>query len=123
MQYIHLSKVGGLDEAQLSEVNIDEMRVHATLQFVSLKKLNRVAHFRCKKVRDATSDAKQKIDVQHLKLQNLLYEVAHLQKEITKCLQFCSKDEDISLVSVNQFYAEAPAEISRPEVRTMMCIS
>ena len=32
--------------------------------------------------------AKQKIDQQHLQLQNLLYEVMHLQKEITKCLEF-----------------------------------
>ena len=32
--------------------------------------------------------SKQKIDQQHLQLQNLLYEVMHLQKEITKCLEF-----------------------------------
>ena len=32
--------------------------------------------------------AKQEIDKHHLKLQNLLYEVMHLQKEINKCLQF-----------------------------------
>ena len=32
--------------------------------------------------------AKQQIDQRHLQLQNLLYEVSHLQKEINKCLQF-----------------------------------
>lgn len=32
--------------------------------------------------------AKQKVDAYHLQLQNLLYEVMHLQKEITKCLEF-----------------------------------
>lgn len=32
--------------------------------------------------------AKQKVDVLHLQLQNLLYEVMHLQKEISKCLEF-----------------------------------
>lgn len=32
--------------------------------------------------------AKQKVDVLHLQLQNLLYEVMHLQKEIGKCLEF-----------------------------------
>jgi len=94
---------------------MDDMAVHGTLQFVSLKKLNRIGHFRSKKMRDATNDAKQKVDQQHLKLQNLLYEVMHLQKEIGKCLQFCSKDEEIPLIGVDQFYAEAPPEISRPE--------
>lgn len=32
--------------------------------------------------------AKQRVDVLHLQLQNLLYEVMHLQKEIGKCLEF-----------------------------------
>ena len=32
--------------------------------------------------------AKQRVDVLHLQLQNLLYEVMHLQKEISKCLEF-----------------------------------
>lgn len=36
----------------------------------------------------AVFQAKQKIDAYHLQLQNLLYEVMHLQKEITKCLEF-----------------------------------
>jgi hypothetical protein len=35
---------------------LDELKVHGLLQFVSLKKLNRIAHFRSKKVRDATSE-------------------------------------------------------------------
>ena len=32
--------------------------------------------------------AKQRIDQYHLQLQNLLYETMHLEKEITKCLEF-----------------------------------
>lgn len=95
---------------------IERLRIHGTLQFVSLKKLNRIGHFRCKKVREVTNDAKQKIDQHHLRLQNLLYEVMHLQKEITKCLQFKSKDEEISLISVDDFFAAAPAEISKPGI-------
>jgi len=35
---------------------IDQVRIHGTLQFVSLKKLNRIGHFRCKKVREVTND-------------------------------------------------------------------
>ncbi|KAG7280909.1 hypothetical protein CRUP_009195 [Coryphaenoides rupestris] len=77
-------------------------------------KLNRLAHMRLKKGRDQTHEAKQKVDVLHLQLQNLLYEVMHLQKEISKCLEFKSKHEEIDLVSESQFYEEAPEEISRP---------
>ncbi|KFU91036.1 THO complex subunit 5 [Chaetura pelagica] len=60
--------------------------------------------------------AKQKVDAYHLQLQNLLYEVMHLQKEITKCLEFKSKHEEIELVSLEEFYREAPPEISRPAI-------
>eukprot|EP00914_Ancora_sagittata_P003741 GHVO01008059.1.p1 GENE.GHVO01008059.1~~GHVO01008059.1.p1 ORF type:complete len:660 (+),score=94.07 GHVO01008059.1:206-1981(+) len=81
-----------------------------------MRKLNRLAHFRCKTVRDATSEAKQKIDQQHLKLQNLLYEAMYLEKEITKCLEFKSKDEEINLVSLKEFNRDAPESISRPSV-------
>ena len=43
---------------------------------------------RTRTARDATGAAKQKADALHLQLQNLLYEVMHLQKEIDKCNQF-----------------------------------
>ncbi|XP_069134404.1 THO complex subunit 5 homolog [Argopecten irradians] len=95
---------------------IEEKKINALLQFVVLKKLNRLAHVRCKKVRDATSEAKQRIDQYHLQLQNLLYETMHLEKEITRCLEFKSKDEEIELVSEEEFYQDAPKEVSRPEV-------
>ncbi|KFW75887.1 THO complex subunit 5 [Manacus vitellinus] len=82
----------------------------------SRKKLTRLAHIRLKKGRDQTHEAKQKVDAYHLQLQNLLYEVMHLQKEITKCLEFKSKHEEIELVSLEEFYREAPPEISRPAI-------
>jgi len=39
-----------------NEAELEDLRVHGSLQFISLKKLNRIAHFRSKKVRDATND-------------------------------------------------------------------
>jgi THO complex subunit 5 len=45
--------------------------------------------------------AKQKVDVLHLQLQNLLYEVMHLQKEISKCLEFKSVFSHIHCVVTN----------------------
>uniref|UniRef100_A0A8B9GC74 THO complex 5 n=1 Tax=Amazona collaria TaxID=241587 RepID=A0A8B9GC74_9PSIT len=97
-------------------VEIDERRVQSCVHFMTLKKLNRLAHIRLKKGRDQTHEAKQKVDAYHLQLQNLLYEVMHLQKEITKCLEFKSKHEEIELVSLEEFYQEAPPEISRPAI-------
>ncbi|KAK6190794.1 hypothetical protein SNE40_002582 [Patella caerulea] len=101
---------------KMNNAVIDEKRIQATLQFVTLKKMNRLSHFRCRKVREATNEAKQRIDQYHLQLQNLLYEAMHLQKEINKCLEFKSKDEEIELVPVEQFYKEAPEEISKPKI-------
>ncbi|KFV50747.1 THO complex subunit 5, partial [Tyto alba] len=93
-----------------------ERRIQSCVHFMTLKKLNRLAHIRLKKGRDQTHEAKQKVDAYHLQLQNLLYEVMHLQKEITKCLEFKSKHEEIELVSLEEFYKEAPPEISRPAI-------
>ena len=43
---------------------------------------------RLKKSRDGTNAAKQSMDSFNLSLQNLLYEVLHLKKEVTKCVNF-----------------------------------
>lgn len=92
---------------------VEQRRMQGCILFMNLKKLNRLAHMRLKRGRDQTHEAKQKVDVLHLQLQNLLYEVMHLQKEISKCLEFKSKHEEIDLVSEEVFYKEAPPEISR----------
>ncbi|XP_060699938.1 THO complex subunit 5 homolog isoform X1 [Hemiscyllium ocellatum] len=111
MAEIHeLKSKGGKD----ASAEIDERRIQSCIHFMTLKKLNRLAHIRLKKGRDQTHEAKQKVDALHLQLQNLLYEVMHLQKEITKCLEFKSKHEEIDLVDVEEFYKEAPSDISKP---------
>ncbi|XP_006008517.1 THO complex subunit 5 homolog isoform X1 [Latimeria chalumnae] len=107
-----LKSKGGKDSA----AEIEERRVQSCIHFMTLKKLNRLAHIRLKKGRDQTHEAKQKVDALHLQLQNLLYEVMHLQKEITKCLEFKSKHEEVDLVSVEEFYRDSPPEISKPEI-------
>ncbi|XP_069688990.1 THO complex subunit 5 homolog isoform X2 [Periplaneta americana] len=110
-------------KAQNSGVNneeitaeISEKRIQASLLFVVLKKLNRLEKFRTKTSRDTLNREKQQVDSYHLQLQNLLYEILHLKKEVTKCLQFKSKDEEIDLVPVEDFFKEAPESLSRPEV-------
>ncbi|XP_026856791.2 THO complex subunit 5 homolog [Electrophorus electricus] len=102
--------------AKEGSMEVEERRRRGSVHFIALKKLNRMAHMRLKKARDQTHEAKQRVDVLHLQLQNLLYEVLHLQKEIGKCLEFRSQHEEIELVSVDEFFQEAPAEISRPHL-------
>lgn len=94
---------------------MEQRRMQGCIHFMNLKKLNRLAHMRLKRGRDQTHEAKQKVDVLHLQLQNLLYEVMHLQKEISKCLEFKSKHEEIDLVPEEEFYQEAPDNISKPD--------
>lgn len=102
--------------AKDGSVEIEERRRQSSVHFITLKKLNRLAHMRLKKGRDQTHETKQRVDVLHLQLQNLLYEVMHLQKEIGKCLEFKSQHEEIELVSEQEFFQEAPEEISRPHI-------
>ncbi|XP_014367181.2 THO complex subunit 5 homolog [Papilio machaon] len=99
-----------------SKEKINAKRVEASLLLVALKKLNRLEKVRTRSGRDALNKEKQRVDSTHLLLQNLLYEADHLNKEVTKCLQFKSKDEEIELVSLEDFYKEAPEDISRPEI-------
>uniref|UniRef100_A0A8C8VUA4 THO complex 5 n=1 Tax=Peromyscus maniculatus bairdii TaxID=230844 RepID=A0A8C8VUA4_PERMB len=106
----------GVGLAAPRAMEIEERRIQSCVHFMTLKKLNRLAHIRLKKGRDQTHEAKQKVDAYHLQLQNLLYEVMHLQKEITKCLEFKSKHEEIDLVSLEEFYTEAPPNISKAEI-------
>merc|ERR1719450_559763 len=95
---------------------ISERRIQGSLLFVTLKKLNRLEKLRLKKSRDATHLSKQSTDSFNLQLQNLLYEVLHLKKEVTKCVNFKSADESLTLIPTEQFYEEAPPTVSRPEL-------
>jgi len=81
------AKNAGVNSEQIL-AEISEKRIQASLLFVVLKKLNRLEKFRTKTSRDTLNREKQQVDSYHLQLQNLLYEILHLKKEVTKCLQF-----------------------------------
>ena len=102
---------------------MNEARLKASVMVVTLKKLNRLEKIRTKAGRDTLHKEKQKLDSMHLLLQNLLYEANHLDKEVTKCLQFKSKDEEIDLVSVDDFYKGAPEDVSRPVSKSIYDLS
>lgn len=95
---------------------IKERRIKSTLLGTSLKRLNRHALLRSKAAKDQTHEMKQKVDILQLDLQNLLYEVMHMKKDIQKCTEFTSKDEEIDLIDVESFYEEATPDISKVDV-------
>lgn len=80
-----------------------------------MKKLNRLDKLRVRNGRDALHKEKQRVDSNKLQLQNLLYEAGHLKKEVQRCYQFKSQDEEIELVPVDEFFEKAPSNIARPE--------
>ncbi|XP_028409094.1 THO complex subunit 5 homolog [Dendronephthya gigantea] len=89
-----------------TDPGLNSLHMQCLLSFVSLKKCNRSTQIRNKQAREKTQEAKQEVDSLHLQLQNLLYEITHLKKEINKCLQFKSKDQEIDLVSEEEFCKE-----------------
>lgn len=111
-------QINNLKGKENSSKNPDvlEKRIEAAILTTNMKKLNRMAQMRGKKARENTRQVKQKVDSMHLELQNLLYEVMHMKKEIEQCLNFTSKDEEIDLVPVEEFYSEAPPEVSKPDI-------
>lgn len=91
---------------------LDDYKSEVVKLFIMLKKINRHDKIRIKHRRDQVAEAKQKVDFFHLQLQNLMYQVFHIRREITKCHQLKSRHEDIDLVDVDQFMEEAAPEIT-----------
>ncbi|KAF5269587.1 hypothetical protein FQR65_LT05925 [Abscondita terminalis] len=97
-----------------SAMKVSEKAMQAAACVVTLKKLNRLDKVRITTAREALNVEKQKVDSTNLQYQNLLYEAAHLSSEFKKCKQFKSKDEDIELVSIEEFLKEAPDTKTKP---------
>ncbi|KAF2358354.1 THO complex subunit 5 [Trinorchestia longiramus] len=95
---------------------VEERRIKAMMLMLNLRKLSRTQKVRVRLAREEALDARQSVDGVTLQLQGLLYEVLHLQKEAQRCLLAHTADKDIDLLPVEQFYEQAPASISRPEV-------
>lgn len=112
LQEIQQLKVDKPDEWQNE---VEERRVQVLMLTLTLRRLSRVQKVRVCNARDKTAEAKSSVDDVTLQLQNLSYEVAHLRKEAQRCLEFHSADQEIDLVSLQQFYQEAPESISRPK--------
>jgi THO complex subunit 5 len=95
---------------------IAEKRIQGCMLIVKFKKYNRLDKLRLAARREILQKDKLQADSNRLKLQNLFYEDEHLKKEINKCFSFKSEDEDIELVSLDEFNADAPESIRAEEI-------
>ncbi|CCA70491.1 hypothetical protein PIIN_11853 [Serendipita indica DSM 11827] len=65
-----------------------EGQAYADSLFAHLKALNREAHAVVQRSKQLTASSRALMDERLLKLQNLLYEKRHLEKEIEKCQEY-----------------------------------
>ena len=76
-----------------------------------------------RRYREATAAAKAALDGARLRLQNVLYEKAHIQKEIRANQDFRSAftDEEIGLCSVDEFCAKPRRKHAKASTNTNSC--
>ncbi|XP_017070493.1 THO complex subunit 5 [Drosophila eugracilis] len=109
-QFEQLQKaIEGIMEAKSKGQSTDEARTAATLMFVALKHANREVKHKIKAGRDKLHLEKSKVDLSRLQLQNLLYEVSHLKKEIVRCQKFKSRDTNLELLSEAEYASKLPS--------------
>jgi trimeric autotransporter adhesin len=81
----------------------------AVLLLADVKAANRAASLAVEELRQEVASASATADERHLSLQNLLYEKAHLLREIHKCRDFPTPELDkISLCPVEEMLRDAP---------------
>ncbi|VDL72760.1 unnamed protein product [Nippostrongylus brasiliensis] len=94
------------------EDEIARSTTHAELEKQFLRESTKLRSF----LQQIIDDDHDEVEAKYIHLQNSSSEIQHLQKEIGRCLQFSAGDEDIDLVPIEDFYANAPEGVSRPEV-------
>lgn len=79
------------------KIDLDEKLKIGSLEFVLIKKVNRLVKYKVRSGREELQAQKTLVDCNRLHLQNLLYEVNYLKREIKHCYKFKSQDEDIDI--------------------------
>uniref|UniRef100_A0A8R1DHN7 THO complex subunit 5 homolog n=1 Tax=Caenorhabditis japonica TaxID=281687 RepID=A0A8R1DHN7_CAEJA len=80
-----------------------------------LRRNTRLCYYATAQIRKEVAERMEVVDTKLLQLQNVTSEVQHIQKEIDRCLDFSAGDEDLELISVEEFYQQAPESLSKPE--------
>ncbi|XP_056630140.1 THO complex subunit 5 homolog [Diorhabda sublineata] len=108
-----LAKVFEIKQVDPNSSVLKELQTEIFINMSFIKKLNRTDKLRHVHGKETLSAEKQKCDSIKLNYQNLVYELHHLVTETNKCLAFKSKDEDIELVSFEDFMKEAPESLTK----------
>ncbi|GAA6004694.1 uncharacterized protein JCM10292_002481 [Rhodotorula paludigena] len=87
--------------------------------FAALHGLNRVGQLHAKECRTLTQEARLDMDAAHLRLQNLLFERNHIEREIRSAEEYSSEYQNLPLHSVDELRdlaaaAEPPAGLQVP---------
>ncbi|KAI5893266.1 uncharacterized protein SCHCODRAFT_02621295 [Schizophyllum commune H4-8] len=96
------------------------LRIRSSALIARLKSVHRTANAVSQARRAQTAEARTEMDAAHLRLQNLLYEKRHLEREIDKCRQFASIYQDISLYPIDEFRRLAPPEAHSDDPHQLM---
>ncbi|XP_050302709.1 THO complex subunit 5 homolog isoform X2 [Anthonomus grandis grandis] len=104
-----------LTQKEKTSEKSDKLSMNLTnivLNVCVIKKLNRIDKLSLVSERESLNQEKQKCDSIKLTCQNLVYELHHLVSKTNKCLSFQSEDQNIELVSVEDFMKNAPEEVT-----------
>ena len=103
-----------LNNLKKPEARDDDVIADSMQSFALLKKYNCRAQQQCKRVRDSTRQLRKKLDSTDLTLKNLQFEEIYLQREIQKCLQYKSVDEELKLIPEAEYVASLGEEEVAP---------
>ncbi|CAJ0585591.1 unnamed protein product, partial [Mesorhabditis spiculigera] len=94
----------------------DPVPFSALATVAALRRCMRQMMVNNRQIKEEISASLKSVEQRDLDLQNTRSEIQHVQKEIARCLEFRSIDEEIELDPVELFYANAPEAVSNPEV-------
>ncbi|GMT19312.1 hypothetical protein PFISCL1PPCAC_10609, partial [Pristionchus fissidentatus] len=94
------------------EINMRE----ALVSTIQMRRYSRLIYYANAINKKEVTTKMEAVESKYMQLQNQSSEIGHLQKEIDRCLQYPSNDEQISLIPVEEFYEKAKPEISRVEI-------
>lgn len=95
--------------------DITSIKKELILTVGDMKVLNRLDKLRSRTSREAVSKIRGRVDECHLRLQNLLYEVMFIEREIKRSLDYKSRADDVELDELERFYKNVPENIFNPE--------
>ncbi|CAL8119210.1 unnamed protein product [Orchesella dallaii] len=92
------------------------LRMEGLNYLTSLRTINRLLKIRLKIVRDEGETTRKDVDSEQYLLQNLLYEASNIQSQVAASQDYKRMDEKIDLISLDQFYKDAPPNVAKAEV-------